>query len=81
MTNTRRFVLLWLAAAFIGLNGGAAALVVVDACLHPHGTARAIVLGASFVLATIILTLAVGKALTRLVAKQLKWTSHSDTES
>ena len=76
MTDTRRYVLVWLAAAFIGLNAGFGAMVValyaVDSWLHWHGAPRTILLWASFVLASLAVTLPVGKAIVRLVAKQLK---------
>lgn len=75
MTDTRRYILVWFAAVFIGLNGGAVASVValyiVDSWLHLTGMPRTIVLWAAFGLASVAVTVAVGKALVRLVAKQL----------
>jgi ABC-type proline/glycine betaine transport system permease subunit len=75
MTNNRRYALIWLAALFLGLNAGAGALVValalVDNWLHWEGTLRTIVLCSAAVLATLAMTLAIGKALVRRVTKQL----------
>jgi hypothetical protein len=76
MTDTRRYALVWLAAAFLGVNVGAGALLlvlfVVDSWLHWYGAARTIVLCAAFVLAWFAMTLAVGKALIRRVSKELQ---------
>ncbi|HEY3413572.1 MAG TPA: hypothetical protein VGM51_11035 [Armatimonadota bacterium] len=71
MTDTKRYVLLWLGSAFIGVNGGFAAYVVADAFVTLHGVSRTITLWAAFVLASLVVTIAVGRALVRLVAKQL----------
>jgi hypothetical protein len=76
MTDTRRYGLVWLAAAFLGLNAGFGALVVtlavMGAWLHWEGTPRTVLLYASFLLPFIGMTLAVGKALVRRVSKELR---------